>query len=298
VLDPVVDRFVIVEADRTHSNREKPFVFEENEERFRAFRDKIVYIKIDDYSDVDADDPVAMEARQRDRIADGLTDLADDDVVMISDLDEIPAPEAVVRYRDRIRRGVYSLEQAWFWYYLNLKNPNAPWHMGRIMSGKDYREIAMPPTDIRNRLMTLKIIPRAGWHFTWLGGVDAIQNKLRSFLHQEFNTEELRDQESIIRAVTEGRQLTGGGRLRLYPVKVAACAGFMEDALPLYVVENRDRYEHLILQKGPSPGDARNPVRIMAARVYLAIYKTAFRAFKAMPEGFQLWYRRKKGKAH
>ena len=54
VLKDVVDKFVLVEATRTHTGAEKSLYFKENEARFSAFRDRIVHIVVDDFTLADA----------------------------------------------------------------------------------------------------------------------------------------------------------------------------------------------------------------------------------------------------
>ena len=88
-----VDYFVIAEANMSHSGKPKDYVLEENWERFKPFQDKIRYLKIDDF-------PVThnswvREKFQRDALSRGFTDMQSDDLIIISDLDEIPRAEII-----------------------------------------------------------------------------------------------------------------------------------------------------------------------------------------------------------
>ena len=119
VLKDVVDKFVLVEAGETHSGKTKPLYFKENESRFAAFRDRIIYVCIERFPDVCTTD-WARENYQRNAIADGLKGAKDDDVVLVSDLDEIPRPEKIVEFAGR--PGVKVFDQTYYAFYLNYRN--------------------------------------------------------------------------------------------------------------------------------------------------------------------------------
>ena len=92
-LDAVADKFVLVEATRTHSNQTKPLYYAENRERYAAFHDKIIHVVVDDTPDTA--DAWAIERFQRDAILRGLTRCRPDDLILMSDVDEIPRCRAV-----------------------------------------------------------------------------------------------------------------------------------------------------------------------------------------------------------
>src|SRR5690349_24880068 len=98
VLNPVVDKFVLVESTRTFQNKPKPLYFQQNATRFSAFKDKIIHIVVDqfpDFGDWTEANSWTLEHHQRNSINRGLTRCTRDDVVIISDLDEIPRPETI-----------------------------------------------------------------------------------------------------------------------------------------------------------------------------------------------------------
>lgn len=121
VLYDTVDYFVITEADKTHTGRHKEYIFEQNKDRFAKFLDKIIYIKVDDFPDLENSETSSdgnkwlYENYQRDAIMRGLKDCKPDDVIIISDCDEIPNPEAVKKYK----KGICSLMQLRFGFSYN-----------------------------------------------------------------------------------------------------------------------------------------------------------------------------------
>ena len=88
VLNDVVDKFVLVESTQTFNAQPKPLYFEENKERFAKFSDKIIHIVCDE-DFTNEPNPWVIEHKQRLHIARGWKDCQDDDVIMISDADEI-----------------------------------------------------------------------------------------------------------------------------------------------------------------------------------------------------------------
>lgn len=225
VLKDAVDRFVLVEAGETHTGRPKPLYFKENEARFARFRDRISYVCIEKFPAVCTTD-WARENWQRNAIAEGLKDAKDDDIVLISDLDEIPRPEKIVEFAGR--PGVTVFDQTYYAFYLNYRNVRQQWwHGTRMLSYRDFRhafdgvkvaEDEFLPAAVNEGTTASKIrcrrLPRSrggqrivkngGWHFTCLGGAEAVARKLASFAHQEYNPGEgnilISDIEAMIRA--------------------------------------------------------------------------------------------------
>ena len=96
-----VDYFVIVEANRKHTGEPKDFNLLKRADDFKDFFPKIRYVAAD-LSQVPfkGTGDWAIENAQRNAIANGTGDAADDDLIMISDLDEIPAPDIFRRLQE------------------------------------------------------------------------------------------------------------------------------------------------------------------------------------------------------
>lgn len=103
-LDPVVDKFVLVEATRTFQKQPKPLYFEENKSRFKDFEHKIIHVVVDEYpnffSRFRIPTPMDYDNHQKNQIIRGLKDAKPDDVIIYSDLDEIPRAEKIMQYKD------------------------------------------------------------------------------------------------------------------------------------------------------------------------------------------------------
>jgi|ERR1022692_989649 beta-1,4-mannosyl-glycoprotein beta-1,4-N-acetylglucosaminyltransferase len=94
-LGDVVDKFVWVEATKTHSNKSKPLHYQENRVLFQAFHDQIIHVVVDDMPD--SNDSWVLENFQRKCIARGLVNCRPEDFILVSDLDEIPRATTVAK---------------------------------------------------------------------------------------------------------------------------------------------------------------------------------------------------------
>ena len=91
ILDNYVDHFVIVEGNKTWQNNPKKLRFEID--KFKKFKNKIIYVPVTNLPD--GEDPYLRENYQRNAIANGLNNANDNDLIIISDLDEIPDPKKI-----------------------------------------------------------------------------------------------------------------------------------------------------------------------------------------------------------
>ena len=208
LLNNIVDYFIIVESTHTFIGKEKNLFFNENKHLFEKFTNKIIHIIVDDFPykyhnvNIDSNDVWNNEFFQRNAISRGINyikDLSQSDVIIISDLDEIPDPRTL----DKIKKGniivdINTLEMDLYYYNLNTKI-QVIWPLCKIISYKKYIELNASCNDIRN--MSCSYILNGGWHLSYFGDKYFIQNKIQNFSHQEFNTNEYTDLEKIEKRV-------------------------------------------------------------------------------------------------
>ena len=237
ILDKVIDKFVIVESTKTHSNLNKPLYFNENKHRYNKFKEKIIHVIVDDYPEfINA---WTFEKHQRDCIVRGLSECNPNDTIIISDLDEIPDPKKIKKYKDQ--KGIITFKQKMFYYYLNnidLKYPiwsNTPSKMLRYSELKKYNS---SPQIIR--FAKGKLIKNGGWHFSYLGGAENISQKIKSFAHQEYNSTEFTNIESIKEKVSAGKDIFNRGNKKRY------ASINIDKSFPEYLVLHQERYTRLI----------------------------------------------------
>jgi len=175
-----VDKFIIIECDRTFTGLFKGFNLEKQLSRYTTWWDKVEYIKVTNCPST----PNAWvnETWQRSHMNAAWKDLGKDDVILISDLDEIFRPEAI----DFIRNtdyDLYFLYMPGFYLKLNYMDTEGHYSMwGRAIRG--YQIDGEQMRYIKDFPGARKVsVHHAGWHFGWLGDVAWIQNKIKSFAH-------------------------------------------------------------------------------------------------------------------
>lgn len=206
----VVDRFVIVEADKTHANIPKPFNFYEHIHDYEKFLPKIHYIMDKSVVPYKGVGDWSIENNQRNNITKGLDDAEPDDLIMISDLDEIPNPETIRTIRESftdVNKRVdlvafydtspytpsklipfhsgmsianfldlspVNCQQKFHSYYFNWVCRDLPWAGTVIGKFKHMKS----PQAFRNAREVLPRILDGGWHFSNMGGVEKIIQKM------------------------------------------------------------------------------------------------------------------------
>lgn len=229
-LAEAVDRFVIVEADRTFSGRPKPLILRAALDRWPDKHHRIRLIEVTDMPN----NPNAWvrEAHQRNAIERGLEDAAQNDLVLISDLDEIPNIAEIER---QIRNDdICALNQKFYYYYFNLRKG----HWNKAAASLK-RNLKVSP-QITRGLMGRPQIDEAGWHFSYLMSPEQIARKIEAFSHQEFNSPKFVDTQRIAERVEKRIDLfdRNQSKLRVEPI---------DDSFPLYLRQNADHYSHYIL---------------------------------------------------
>lgn len=182
-LSPIVDKFILVEAEFTQLGYEKPLFFDKNKNRFKKYLDKIIHIKLDK--------PICVgraaiennkifgwenENYQRNQIARAI-DANANDLIILSDLDEIPSIESILYYINCGHVFPVSLEQEMFYYYLNTK-VDYTWKGSQLVHCSFYKNNT--PQDLRAKRKKLPYINNGGWHFSYIGGASAVLNKINS----------------------------------------------------------------------------------------------------------------------
>jgi beta-1,4-mannosyl-glycoprotein beta-1,4-N-acetylglucosaminyltransferase len=194
-LNPIVDFFVLVEAEFTQTGHRKELFFENNKERYKTFLHKIIPIKLDTpkkiYNSWEQDTTTWWENEnyQRNSISIGLSrlNLNNDDIIIVSDLDEIPSINSIQIYKNKNLIGQISLQQEMYYYYLNLK-ASYYWRGSQLLRYGNIVDGNIQKTrDARN---LCPILTEGGWHFSYIGGPKAILNKINSVcetsLHDDY----------------------------------------------------------------------------------------------------------------
>ena len=208
-LDKYVKKFVITEATYTHNGTKKKLNFNIN--NFNKFKNKIDYIVVDqqppNVRKLKEDDStkikeeklilngMARDYFQRENLKKGLKNLKDDDLVVISDLDEIPNFDNLDF--DKINNNIIIFQQKMFYYKLNLYYNEFIWAGSKAVKYKNF----VSPQWLRNvkskkypfwrldiffskkKYSNLFYVKDGGWHFTCIRTPEDLEKKLLNFAH-------------------------------------------------------------------------------------------------------------------
>ena len=273
-LNNYVDYFVIVESIFTHKGDKRELKF--NHEKFKKFKDKIIYLVFDqepkEIQKINANDSdttksgkyilnaAYRENGQRNFISEGLKNAAKNDMILISDVDEIPNLDLV--NLSEIGEKLILFRQDMFYYKFNLKLPNLEWTGTKACKKKNL----INPQWLRNikdrkypffridtffsnkKYIDIKIIKNGGWHFSNIKNAKEIEYKLKSYLHhREFDenpmtTQEIdniiKNKQAIYDLKVDKRvnKIGEGNKLQNYPL----------DKLPEFLQNNLETFKQWI----------------------------------------------------
>ena len=210
LLDLVVDRFVLVEATRTHTGEPKPTHFAANAARFARYAAKIRHVVVDDMPD--GAPPWTLERFQRSGVWRGLAGVRPADLVLVGDLDEVPDPAVVAELTASLRRPT-RLVQRHFIFAANFELPDA-WTDGTMAARGDQLDdpqmaVLMGDLDAAWSAENAHLTPAAGCHLSYLGGQAAVAAKLHSTPHREFAVPALTRPRHLDRCVALGVHVAG-----------------------------------------------------------------------------------------
>lgn len=244
-----VDYFVVLEAETDFTNRPKALLVQENLSRFSQFKDKIIHHILNVTSNP-YKDPWDREHFTRNAMMEQVfPTLKEDqavkegDVIIVSDVDEIPRADVVKALRNcdfprriTLRTSYYRYSFQWLLREPQWIHPQATFYAGPDKTIK--------PEDLRMGNVDGEVM-NAGWHCSsCLANLDDMVNKVTSFSHQEFNTPDFTDPDKILQRVREG----------LDPYNRT---GKIYDRIdnnpdvPTYLLENPDQYAYLLDRDPP-----------------------------------------------
>ena len=248
-LDSTVDKFVILESTETFSKKKKRLYYEENKDKFLKFKDKIIHVIVDDSPEksetkTESENRWTVEHFQRNCIKRGLQDCKPEDIILISDIDEIPRKASIktaVEILNDDKKTIVSFRQRFFYYYLNGLCVDgdllSPWYGTTACCYEGFIGAEkMRMTKGRNR----NVVDDAGWHFSYLGGPEKIIYKIESFSHSEFDNDNIKDKDRIKDRVANGADLFDrkGRPSQVYTE--------IDESFPEYLRNNIENFKHLI----------------------------------------------------
>jgi beta-1,4-mannosyl-glycoprotein beta-1,4-N-acetylglucosaminyltransferase len=270
VLDKYVDKFVVAEARYSHSGEPKKLNFDIN--RYPNFKDRIIYIVVDnepddlsDLKDLSYDQAQGMKRmnslkrikQQYDALSKGIKDASQDDLIILSDCDEIPNLENLEQLDFH---KILIFKQLLFYYKFDLHHDEMTWHGSkgclkkdlktfnwlRNVKNKKYNFLRIDTYFSKNKYINIKIIENGGWHFTNIKSPKDIVMKLSNFgEHNEFEMSDI-DVEKMTKLVKERKvyfnHTADKSDLNKYSYG-HQLKKIDKDLLPKYLVDNYSKFK-------------------------------------------------------
>ncbi len=249
ILNQYVDYFVIVEGNKTWQNNHKKLKFKI--ENFSKFKSKIIYVPVKDMPD--GDNPYIRENFQRNCISRGLITAADDDLIIVSDLDEIPNLRQINKFKSEMRFAVFK--QKHFYYKINLQSQKNPFWYGSRICVKKYLKSPQWLRDLKfkkrpfwriDKFRLNNILNLGGWHFCNLKSPEELLYKYKNlcetndpYVFKEKIDEKYLNIEEITKKINSGKDIIGRDE-NFEKIKI-------DNSFPKYILENIKQYKNWIV---------------------------------------------------
>ncbi len=275
ILDPYVDYFVISEANITFSGKTKPLYYLENKARFKKFEQKIIHNIVNDtpndfsnfkhqyFTDwtksykhkhngkklLELTKDCQIEVYQRDSIMHALlnNELNDNDIILCSDLDEIPSSKIFNNLNILLEdQELLHCNQRWHIYYLNNYCKN-DWFGTRVCKYRYLKtqsiDLVRYPTEDRSKQKGM-ILEDSGWHFSYLGGEEKVKEKLESIAYKgNKSTWVLHFIDKIFKNRIKKR-IENNEDIFLTNREFSKVD--IDENFPTYIIENKNKYKNMI----------------------------------------------------
>jgi len=268
VLAPYIDYFIIVEATRNFMGQPKSLYYQENKDRFAAFEDKIIHVIVDDLEaelDQSVDEAIRRatgferEAIQRQAMNRGLTDARPNDLIIISDVDEIIKPDALKKALPDAAGKITYFEGVYYHYFLNwrligykdlkttrmieMKHFRDGHHMRKT---KGWRSKSLPAwleylmwlpyaSARHGTLIGRQILFEGCWHLSFIMDSNQIRKKLQAYSHTERTTDDFLGEGKIEERIAN-RVSMFGNTISIDPI----------ETLPRFIQDNLEKYRPMI----------------------------------------------------
>ena len=246
-----VDYFVILEAAQTFADEPKPLYVRNNWARFEKYHHKMILHTLNTDGKEFAD-TWAVETFSRNAMYDQvIPNLVGEqkafvgDVILVSDVDEIPKPDALKTLRNCDFPAEVTLHSKMFYYgfqwqkRLDWEHPQATFYNN---------EETILPSDLRYSKGAQ--LYNAAWHCSYcFSTVEEMITKIQSFSHQELNTAEFTDRDKLVRRVRAG--------MDMFDRDGEECDRVEDNVdVPGFLLKNKERFGYLLNRDSANAGFA------------------------------------------
>ena len=257
VLDPYVDCFILSEATKTFSGIDKPLYYQENKDRFEKFNHKIIHNIVEDTTPPELH-PYQRDVFQKDNIKKIiLKNISDDDIIIWSDVDEVPNPEAIQDLSSYFEQNaIFHFAQENCMGYLNLVEiggiiramvpdwdyEDRPRWLGTKVFGKSILK-KYTLSELRSKQESEKnyrIFP-GGWHWSYVGSEglsveERVLKKIECAAHSELNTDQIKQN---VARVKDNKYPLGRDYASYKTIS-------LDESYPKYILDNKEKFASLI----------------------------------------------------
>ena len=252
-LDHLVDEFIVCEATKTHAGKKKELCFELK--KFQKISKKIKYIIVDDMPERNSlnKEKYPLYNYQINALHKGLANANDNDLILVSDEDEIPNPSAINKFDyEKYKYGIFM--QKIFYYKLNIQNESEAagnmWPGSRICLKKNLKKFSwFRALKTKNKTSPLwkfwkeksiDNLENGGWHFTYLMDFQKISDKIKSselFEFKKFNFTNINNIQFRVENLIDPFDRN----YKLKKIKI-------DETYPKFILDNQEYYKDWILK--------------------------------------------------
>lgn len=270
-LNKFVDKFVIIESTYAHNGDKRKLLF--NKKKYSKFSNKIIYkilnkkpeglIKFKKMNSKDINrtkilNAIKRENFQRNYILEGIKNANKEDIIIISDIDEIPKLDSFDF--SEVTDKIYIFEQKYFYYKFNLFDPLITWHGSRAcrfskllspqwirnIKAKKYPFWRLDLLFSNNKYFNISIVKNGGWHFSYLKKPSGIKRKLKTYLHHneyDLNPINVKQINNIIKSKKAIYDLNLDQRADNRFLTGNKLSKFSFNLLPDYIRKNKNKFK-------------------------------------------------------
>ncbi|OHD16709.1 MAG: hypothetical protein A2086_10715 [Spirochaetes bacterium GWD1_27_9] len=234
-LGNLVDKFVICESNYTFQGNPKPLYLLENMKKYEKYSDKIIHLVFDAKNIKGGNKQWDRDSGQRNYLINGLKKCKKDDIIILSDIDEIPDAKLLLQslnyldYYDCLTfyNNFYAFKfnlSIGKWYGTTVRKYPSVKKINNMQHFRDFRD-----KFDKNKICLID----GGWHFTFLGDTDRIQYKFDNWAHT--NDYKIKDMKNLI----DNNIYFNNQKLIAVPI---------DNTFPKYLFDNKDKFKDLIAE--------------------------------------------------
>ena len=247
ILNKYVDFFVICEAREDHRGNSKKLNFNIN--KFSKFKEKIIYLIVERFENCKR--TWDRQNFQRDYLINGIANAGQDDIILFSDIDEIPNLKNLNNLLNQTNNKIGIFDQKVFYYKLNLNVLDyQQWEGTRISKKKYIKSFSWLREHVRlknlrygfwriDKFKNIFKINNGGWHFSFLGDANLIASKIKSYVHSEYDKSKFTDIEEINKRIENN--------IDPYDRKKALKKIQIDETFPDFILQNQEKLKKFIL---------------------------------------------------